>query len=147
MTSGSYPDTCYYTSFLSLSGCQHTGRLAINWLDYVIKNSSGIYDSNHWGKLIAFYVPKPSLQTPLDIHTETLSKNAGLPPTHPSQKHPLAKGVRVFYHWGMFSGYHLKEANPRDVLALALGWSKAISKRKKRHQPGHCSNQNIPPTF
>ena len=33
----------------------------------------------------------------------------------------------------MFIGYHLKEANPRDFLALALGWrSKAISKSKEK---------------
>lgn len=137
-----YPATCYYTSFLSLSACQHTIRLAINWLDYVIKNSSGIYESNHGGKLIAFYVPKPSLPTSPDIQRETLWRNV----TPPSQKQPRRRVSGYFFHLGVLIWYHLKEENPREFLFLFSGGGVMPSlKAKRKHKPVCCSNQNVSP--
>ena len=50
--------------------------MATSSLLNVIKNSSGIYESNHPGELIAFYVPERSFHTSPDTQRETLSKNA-----------------------------------------------------------------------
>lgn len=77
------PFSCSSTSCRSSSACQHTIRLAINWLDYVIKNSSGIYESNHWGKLIAFYIPKRAWHTSSGILLRGLVKWRCHPNTTP----------------------------------------------------------------
>lgn len=128
-----YPST-YYTSFLSLSGCQHTIRLAINWLDYVIKNSSGIYESNHYGNWLRFTFPNDLCICLLTYKGKPCQK---MPP--PTGRGISREGCRRVLPLIPLKEEHHRE---RDPFVFAHMWrSNAISKAKRQHQTGPRSSR------
>lgn len=122
-----YPST-YYTSFLSLSGCQHTIRLAINWLDYVIKNSSGIYESNHYGNWLRFTFPNDlciCLLTYKGKPCQKMSPPTGRGISREGCRRVLPLRRLIWYHWR-------KNTTERETLSFLLTCGEAMPSLRQR---------------